>query len=116
MTQAVTRYALAMAMTIGAVAWLLTLALGGAGATPAVAISAVVAAVVQIAAFALTKSMVARNAMAAWGAGALVRMLALFAYAIVAVKVLGLPPAPALLSLFLFFFLSMLLEPVFLRR
>jgi len=32
------------------------------------------------------------------------------------VKVFGLPALPALLSLFLFFFLSMLLEPLFLRR
>jgi hypothetical protein len=116
MTHAIGRYALAMLATIAVAAWMLTLALGGPGATSAIGLSAAVAAVVQIAAFALTRSMVPRNAVAAWGAGALVRMLALFVYAFVAVKVVGLPAAPALLSLFAFFFLSMLLEPVFLRR
>jgi hypothetical protein len=53
---------------------------------------------------------------AAWGAGALLRFVALVVYALVAVKVVGLPSLPALLSLFVFFFLSMLLEPLFLRR
>src|SRR5437868_3077524 len=116
MTHAVGRYALAMVATIAAAAWMLTLALGGPGAMSAIGLSAAVAAVVQVCAFALTKSMVPRNVIAAWGAGALVRMSALFVYALVAVKLLGLPAAPALLSLFAFFFLSMLLEPVFLRR
>jgi hypothetical protein len=45
-----------------------------------------------------------------------VRFLTLFIYALLAVKVLGLAPVPALLSLAVFFFLSTLLEPLFLRR
>jgi hypothetical protein len=116
MTQAIARYTLVMLATVAVVAWLLTLALTGSGASFAIGVSAAVATLVQIAAFSLTKSMVAQNPVAAWGAGALVRMVALFAYAIVAVKVIGLPAAPALVSLFVFFFISMLLEPVFLRR
>jgi len=116
MTQALGRYALVMVISIALVAWLLTLGLSGAGATAAIAISAGVAAVVQIGAFAVTRSMIAQNMIAAWGAGALVRLLTLFAYAFLAVKLLRLPAMPALVSLFVFFFLSTLLEPLFLRR
>jgi hypothetical protein len=116
MTVAVTRYAVAMLATIALVGWLLTMALGGAGAMNAIGLSAIVAAVVQIAAFGVTRSMIARNVMAAWAAGSLVRFLALFIYGLLAIKVLGLPPVPALISLAVFFFLSTLLEPLFLRR
>jgi len=116
MTNAVARFAFASAAAIAFVAWLLTLAMSGANATSAIGLSALVAAVVQIAAFAVTASMASRNVVAAWGAGALVRMLTLFVYGFLAVKVLGLPPVPALISLVVFFFLSTLLEPLFLRR
>jgi hypothetical protein len=115
-TQAIGRYALVMLVGIALTAWLLTLAISGVGATQAIAISAAVAAVIQIAAFAVTRSMISQNLVAAWGAGALVRMFTLFIYGFVAVKVLALPAMPALISLVLFFFLSTLLEPLFLRR
>ena len=116
MTHALGRYTLVMAAMIGGAAWLLTLAIGGTSANGAIGISAVVAAVVQIGAFALTRSLLPTNMVAAWGAGALLRFLTLVVYGLVAVKLLGLPALPALLSLFVFLFLSMLLEPVFLRR
>jgi hypothetical protein len=105
-----------MVITIALVAWILTLAIGGADAASAIGISAAVAAVVQISAFAVTRSMISHNLVAAWGAGALVRLLTLLVYGLLAVKVLALSPMPALLSLVLFFFLSTLLEPLFLRR
>jgi len=116
MTLAVGRYAAVIVAVIALVAWMLTLALSGPGATSAIGISAVVAALVQIAAFAVTKSIMTRNVIAGWGAGSLVRFLTLFIYGLLAVKVLGLAPVPALLSLAVFFFLSTLLEPLFLRR
>jgi hypothetical protein len=116
MTHAFARYAFVMLATIALVAWMLTLALSGPGATPAIALSACVAAIVQIAAFAVTRSMMPRNVIAGWGAGSLVRLLALIVYGLFAVKVLGLAPVPALISIAVFFFLSTLLEPLFLRR
>jgi hypothetical protein len=116
MTNAVVRYTLAIVAMIALAAWLLTLALSGNGAASAIGISAIVAAFVQVAAFALTRSMFARNVAAAWGVGALVRMATLLVYGLLAIMVFGLPPVPALISLFLFFFLSTLLEPLFLRR
>jgi hypothetical protein len=105
-----------MAATIALVAWILTFALTGPGATSAITLSAGVAAIVQIAAFAITRSMMTHNVIAGWGAGSLVRFLTLFIYGLLAVKVIGLAPVPALISLVLFFFLSTLLEPLFLRR
>lgn len=116
MTHAVSRYALVTIGLIAIAAWLLTLALTDAGAAAAIGISATVAIVVQIAAFAVTRVMAPANIIAAWGAGALARLLTLFVYALLAVKVLGLPAAPALISFAVFLFLSTLLEPLFLRR
>ena len=58
MKHAVARYAFVMAATIALVAWILTFALNGPGATSAITLSAGVAAIVQIAAFAITRSMI----------------------------------------------------------
>ena len=116
MTHAISRYAVVTIALVAVAAWVLTFALTDAGATSAIGISATVAIVVQIVAFAATRSMAAKNIIAAWGMGALARMLALFVYALLAVKVFGLPAAPALISLAVFLFLSTLLEPLFLRR
>lgn len=116
MTHALGRYALALIATFAGAAWLLTLTLSGAGANTAILLSALIAAVVQVGAFAVTRRLLSINFAAAWGAGALLRFVVLVVYAFVAVKLSGLPALPALISLFVFFFLSMLLEPVFLGR
>lgn len=116
MTRAIARYSFVMLATIALVAWLLTFALSGPGATSAIVLSAGIAAIVQIAAFAITRAMMPQNVIAGWGAGALVRFLTLAIYGLLVVRVLGLAPVPALVSIAVFFFLSMLLEPVFLRR
>jgi hypothetical protein len=100
---------------VALVAWLLTLAFRGGADAIAIRTSAIVAVIVQVAAFGVTKSLAGSNVMAAWGAGALVRLLAMIIYGLLAVKVLGLAPIAALLSIALFFFLSTLLEPFFLR-
>ena len=116
MTHAISRYAVVTIALVAITAWVLTLALTDAGAASAIGISAMVAVVVQIAAFAATRSMAPKNIIAAWGMGALVRMLTLFVYALLAVKVFGLPSVPTLISFAVFLVLSTLLEPLFLRR
>jgi hypothetical protein len=116
MRRAIVLYGAASVGLIALVAWLFTLAFHTSGSAKAIQLSALVAAVVQIGAFAATKLLAPRNVMAAWGAGSLLRLLTLIVYALLAVKVLGLAAAPALLSLVAFFFLSTLLEPLFLRR
>ena len=116
MTHAISRYAIVTIALVAVAAWALTMALTGAGAASAIGISATVAVVIQVAAFAITRTMATANIIAAWGMGALARMLTLFFYALLAVKVFGLPAVPALISLAVFLFLSTLLEPLFLRR
>ena len=81
----------------------------------AILLSAVVAIVVQAAAFAVAKLLVPSNLLAGWGAGAVIRLPTLLVYALLAVKVLGLPAVAALASLAAFLFLATLIEPLFLR-
>lgn len=77
----------------------------------AVLISAALAFVVQLVAFALARRMAGTNAFAGYGLGMLLRFATLFVYAFVAVGSLGLPSSAALLSLATFFFVSTLVEP-----
>ena len=108
-------YAAISIVLVALAGWGLSFAFHGAGDADAIAVSAVVAVVVQVAAFGVTRLLAPSNLMAGWGAGSVVRLLALFVYALLAVKVLGLAPAAALVSLAAFFFLATLIEPLFLR-
>ena len=81
----------------------------------AVWMSAVVAVAVQLAAFGLTRATQPANVIAGWGAGMIIRLAALAVYGLLVVKALGLPMGPALLSLAAFFFVTTLIEPVFLK-
>lgn len=99
---------------------LVTVAVGGwfAGlffTTPAdhraIATSAALAAVVQVAGFAIAWRMRRSNALAGWAAGAALCVVTLVLYGF-AVGPLGLPMEPALLSLAAFFFVTETLEPL----
>jgi hypothetical protein len=109
-------YALVTIHLIAITGWLLTLGFSGPRDAAAIWLSAAVAAVVQLAAFAITRAVAPQHLMAGWGAGSLLRFLTLVVYALVAVKVLGVAPVAALISLVTFLFLSTLIEPLFLRR
>jgi hypothetical protein len=111
-----TLYAATTIALVSVVGWLLTLAFAGPGDAAAVRLSAAVAIVVQLAAFGVTRAIVPHNLIAGWGAGSLIRFLMLAIYALLAVKVLGVPPVAALVSLATFLFLATLIEPLFLRR
>jgi hypothetical protein len=105
--------AIALIVTTG---WLLTLGFTGPRDATAIGLSAVVATVVQLAAFTVTRALAARHLVAGWGAGSLMRLATLGIYAVLAVKVVGVAPVAALVSLATFLFLSTLIEPLFLRR
>ena len=81
----------------------------------AILVSAVLAFVVQLAAFAAVVLASRRNLVAGWGIGILVRLVVLVAYALLVVQAVGLAPAAALISLATFFFLCTLVEPLLLR-
>ena len=77
--------------------------------------SAFIAFGVQLVAFAVARPFLGTNPIAGWGLGSLIRFAVLLAYAFVGVKALGLASGPALVSLVGFFFVTMLVEPLFLR-
>lgn len=98
---------------------LLAIALSGAvlallfrapGAGRAIAVSAALAWGVQLFTFAVVRLAGPKKIMAAWGLGAIMRLGLLLLYALLGVKVLGLPAAPALLSLATFLFVSTVIE------
>jgi hypothetical protein len=73
--------------------------------------SALLAFAIQIVTFAIARVMARRNLIVGWGIGAALRLLALTIYALLVAPSLGLPRASALVSLAIFLFLSMLIEP-----
>jgi hypothetical protein len=108
-------FAIASAALIGIAAFALTFAFRGEGSARAIWISAAVAFLSQVAAFPVVKRMIPSNLIVGWATGSLVRFATLGVYALIASQVLHLPMAPALVSLALFYFLSMVIEPLFLR-
>jgi hypothetical protein len=115
------RFGLISLVLIAALALLFVRLFPGADSAKAVELSAVVAFVIQLVTFwvvlpprkgpDLPGDMLLR-----WSAGAVTRFLALIFYGLIATKVLGLPAAPALLSLATFFFVTMLIEPLLLKN
>jgi hypothetical protein len=108
-------FALASLALIGIAAVALTFLFRGPGDSQAIWISAAVAFGTQLAAFPLVRRLTAVNLTAGWGAGSLVRFLTLGAYGLLAALVFELPMTAALVSLALFYFVSMVIEPLFLR-
>ena len=96
--------------------WLLSIMYRSPAERRAIWISAGIAMVVQLFAFAVAKLVARKNLMAGWGLCALLRIITLTIYALVIVKAFGLPSAAALLSLATFFFLSTLVEPLLLNQ
>src|SRR3954469_339142 len=100
-------FALVTVALIASAGGLMAVGFRGPGDGAAIAISAAIAVVVQLAAFPAVRSIAAKNLVAGWGAGTLVRFMSLVVYAFAVIKVLYLPPTAALVSLFVFYFLSM---------
>jgi hypothetical protein len=80
------------------------------GGRRAVLTSAAVALVVQALSFLAARAAAPGRVLAVWVGGAAARMVTLVLYALVALRPLGLPAAPALLSLATFFFVTTLAE------
>jgi hypothetical protein len=87
----------------------------GVAGRHAVVVSAGVAIVVQVAAFAVADRLRGWNVVAGWALGMVLRFLAVGVYGLAVVRALGLAPTAALLSLAIFLFVSTLIEPWFLR-
>lgn len=82
----------------------------------AVFVSAWVAFLVQILTFFICRLVAVQNLIAGWGIGTLLRFATVGVWAFLGIKALGLAPSPALLSLVTFFFVSTVIEPLFLNN
>jgi hypothetical protein len=77
--------------------------------------SAVIALVAQVIGFALAKPFVKENPIAGWGLAGMLRFAVVVLHAVVGTKALGVESGPALMSLVGFLFVTMLVEPLFLK-
>jgi hypothetical protein len=109
--RAISLYALGCLVAIGLAGAVLAMVWGSPLERQAVLVSAVVALVVQMVAFAIARLLAAGgNGVAGWALGAVLCVVALVIYGFVS-RGLGLPSNVALLSLATFFFLTELIEP-----
>jgi hypothetical protein len=81
----------------------------------AIQVSAWLAVVVQVITFAMARLVAQQNVIAGWGVGVLLRFAVVAFWAFLGASSLGLVETPALMSLVTFFFVSTLIEPVFLN-
>lgn len=112
--RALLAYAAVTLLVVALGTWAFFLVYGAAAERRAVLVSAAVAVVVQLPAFALARRTAGVNVFAGWGAGALLRFVTLGLYAFLVVGPMALPSGAALLSLATFFFVSTLVEPLLL--
>ena len=75
-----------------------------------------VAVVVQVLALLVGRSFGKDRLLVGWGMGALLRLLAVLVYGFAIIPALGLPMAPALLSLVVILFVTTLFEPFLLTK
>jgi hypothetical protein len=109
--RALALYAMCCVAVIGLAGVVLAMVWGSPLDRRAVLVSAVVALVVQIVAFAIARLLAAGgNGVAGWALGAVICVVALVIYGF-ASRGLGFPSNVALLSLATFFFLTELIEP-----
>lgn len=108
-------FAVVSGVVIGLAALVLGLVFGGDAGQRAIIVSAAIAWVVQMMAFVIALRLRGWNVIAAWTLGMLLRLGALMVYGLVGVRALSLAPDAALVSMAVFFFLSTLTEPWFLR-
>jgi hypothetical protein len=112
---ALVRFALACVPTLALAAVVLSWVWPDEAGRQAVRTSLWLALPLQLVTFAIARLVARDQIIAAFGIGSVLRFATLGAYAFVGVSALGLAPAPALLSLAVYLFLSTLLEPLFLR-
>jgi hypothetical protein len=110
------RFAAASAAAIAAVWVIGMVSVADEAVRRALGISAVLAFVVQLVAFAIARAWVKKqNVMAGWGIGIALRFAALLLFGLIAVPRLGIPVGASLLALAMFLFVTTLIEPLFLK-
>jgi hypothetical protein len=86
-----------------------------AAGADAVRASAWLAFIVQSFTFVIARLVARQQVIAGWGLGVILRFASVAFWAFLGIKALGLVSGPALISLVLFYFVSTLVEPLFLN-
>lgn len=86
-----------------------------AAGADAVRASAWLAVIVQTFTFAIARLVARQQVIAGWALGIMLRFASVAFWAFLGIKALGLVEGPALLSLVVFYFVSTLVEPLFLN-
>ncbi len=113
--KAMMSYSAVSAALIAVLGAVLAVVYSAGGERRAIVLSAVVAFITQLIAFAIVRLTAEKNLIAGWGLGAILRFLVFGVWALVLVKPFGLPSAVAMISLAVFLFASTLVEPLFLK-
>ncbi len=108
------RFTLVIAALIALTGWLLSLAFDTDAERRALLISALLAGVVQMAAFGMLQWFGRDNALVGWGLGAILRGTVLVVYGLFFARMFSLPLTAALVSFSIFLFVCMLLESLLL--
>ena len=108
------RFTLMAGGLLGVSWWLLSLGFDTDPERRALLISAVLAGVVQLAAFGMLQWFGRDNALVGWGLGAILRGTVLVVYGLFFARMLGLPLTAALVGFAVFLFVSTLLESLLL--
>jgi len=106
----VTRFSAMLVVLLAITYWALSLGFDTPAERRALAISAVLAAIVQMAAFGMLQWFGRNNALVGWGLGTVLRSTVLAVYGLIFVRMLHLPPTAALAGFAVFLFVSMLLD------
>jgi hypothetical protein len=112
---ALLRYAMVCVPALGLAAFALRALYTAPDAQRAVMVSLWIALPLQLVTFAIARLVSAEQIVVAWGIGMLMRFAVLAAYGFIGIGALQLASGPALISLAVFFFVSTLLEPLFLK-
>jgi hypothetical protein len=104
-------FAAALLVIVLVVGRLLAIPFSSSADRRAIVTSGVVAIFVQLCAFLLARRSAGPGLGSGWALGIGMRFIALIAYGVVAVGILGVPAPAALISLVSFFFVSTLIEP-----
>ncbi len=109
-------FGVATLVIVGGLGALLAIPFAAAAERRAIATSAVIAVVVQLFAFAIMRLTPVSKFVGALVIGVALRFVVLVAYALVGVRLVGLPATAALISLVVFLFASSLIEPKLLTK
>ena len=113
--RAVALFAAAQVVVVALAGAALTLLFRAPGDLRAIVAAAWVALGVQLLAFTIARLVAREQVIAAWGVGVLVRFGVVAVWAFLLVPAFGLAATPALMALVTFFFVSTVVEPLFLN-